>query len=411
LKIDENNDKNIKDNIRFLMTLISEKLYKCSEIYFIKFEELKVIITEQIERNLDFKANFIKNLDSDNRIENTSDLYENLLLIMENIKAYSLNLFSNFSNEMNNVSEEEREIQRKNEENKGMRRLNEYKIYYIDGFLKELEEVYNDYGIKISNVKEYIDLSSEYNNFRTKMIDEINGLTSYINSTYIYLKHIYDGNKLNEYFSNIEDQAEEIKILAYQFLRNQSFIIDKTIQLLKKDTLELYPNVKNELKHIIEITINNLIPLKMKDFKELKGSNTSKYNITFNSENNIGNYFVNSGSKGNIEGNYITNYSINYDMNEGLIIFNTILNSTAKGNINSQIDFINEEFKGVLGDGEIGLNVNYSLYDEKSYIEAYAKQNTINYNSSFMNNNSSESNIYSYIQVNPNVHIKFKKDF
>ena len=411
LKIDENNDKNIKDNIRFLMTLISEKLYKCSEIYFIKFEELKVIITEQIERNLDFKNDFIKNLDSDNRIENTRDLYENLLLIMKDIKTYSLNLFSNFSNEMNNVSEEEREIKRKNEENKGMRRLNEYKIYYIDGFLKELEEVYNDYGIKISNVKEYIDLSSEYNNFRTKMIDEINGLTSYINSTYIYLKHIYDGNKLNEYFSNIEDQAEEIKILAYQFLRNQSFIIDKTIQLLRKDTLELYPNVKNELKHNIEIILNNLIPLKMEDFKELERSDTSKYNITLNSENNIGNYFINSGSKGNIEGNYITNYSINYDMNEGLIIFNAILNSTAKGNINSQIDFINEEFKGVLGDGEIGLNVNYSLYDEKSYIEAYAKQNTINYNSSFMNNNSSESNIYSYIQVNPNVHIKFKKDF
>jgi len=58
---------------------------------------------------------------------------------------------------------------------------------------------------------------------------EINDITSYINSTYTYLKYIssIDTTELDNYFINIENDAEEIKILTLQFLRNETVLIDK----------------------------------------------------------------------------------------------------------------------------------------------------------------------------------------
>jgi hypothetical protein len=215
-------------------------------------------------------------------------------------------------------------------------------------------------------------------------MDEINDITSYINSTYTYLKYIssIDITELDNYFTNIENDAEEIKILTLQFLRNETLLIDKIKTLIKSNFTQIYPNEEKKLKEDVDEVLNTLIPSKLKKLEKKSITYNGKYedlNITSTYEND--NYII-SKSFGEIKDiNYKSHFIFDYNEVEKLIIFNATLNVTANSKFKTQIDFINEILEGSFVDGELGLNINYSLYDEKAYVRSYAKQNNSTYTS------------------------------
>ena len=374
LSINENYQENITNIIKNLMNEITDKLSSVSEKYFINFEEAKIEIGNLIDKNLDFVNKFKEVLNPENRINNTKISYEKITSTIEKIKDYSRNLFLNINSEFENISKDERE---KKEKELGLefRRLVEFKNYYIDGFLKQLEKKYDLYGQTISGLEEYVKLSSSNYLFLSKMKNELSSASNYINSTYLYLKYIYPEEKLEKYFSNIESNEEEIQILSYQFLRNESFIIDKTLKLIKKDVLKLYPNIEEGLKKDIINSLNIKIPNIMRELKTMERINSSEIkNITIIPENDSTNYLLKSNSVGYINGNFSTNYSFNINIDEGFIIFNSSLKAITLGQFTNIFDIIEENIDGTLGNSEIGLNLNYSIFDEKLYKEFYVVQ-------------------------------------
>jgi hypothetical protein len=323
LKINENDDNRMKGNISLLMNEIANKLNDVSEYYFIKIEEVKNEINTKIEKNLNFKDNFIEKLDAENRINNTQKAYNNLNLIKEYVLQFTLNLFNNFTNEIDNITENQRNEKKKELDN-AFRRLTEYDIYYINGKLKPLQESYENFTYQINTIQEYIDLSSAYNNFFSKIMDEVNEISSYINSTYIYLKYIYpDLSKLDNYFSNIENITEDMKILTLQYLRNETYLIDKTKVLIKNNLTQIYPHMSITFNNQINNFLNKKIPLILRKLEKINEINSSKFNdINLTSKYENVNYLF-SKLDGKIKDiNYFSSFSFDYDLNKNLIIFN-----------------------------------------------------------------------------------------
>jgi hypothetical protein len=249
----------MKGNISSLMNEIANKLNDVSEYYFIRIEEVKNEINTTIENNLNFIDNFIEKLDLENRINNTQKAYNNIILINNQVKNYTLNLFDNLTNEINTVTEEQRNETKNELENSGRRLTEKYKIYHIDGLFNQLEKAYRRFSKNVSNIKEYIDLSSEYNIFFNKINDDINHITSHINSTYTYLKYIYPISQIDDYFINIENITETIKLRSFQFLINETIYITKTNNI-KDEIKDFFQSQKINLKNNITGVLNSKIP-------------------------------------------------------------------------------------------------------------------------------------------------------
>jgi len=167
-----------------------------------------------------------------------------------------------------------------------------------------------------------------------------------------------------------------------QFLRNETVLIDKIKTLIKENFTQIYPNQEKKLKEDVDEVLNQKIPLILKKLDKKNNTYHGQYedlNITSTYEND--NYII-SKSFGEIKDiNYKSHFIFDYNEVEKLIIFNATLNVTANSKFKTQIDFINEILEGSFVDGELGLNINYSLYDEKAYVRSYAKQNNSTYTS------------------------------
>ena len=370
LKIDENNDNKIKENLIILMNEINNELIKVSEFYFSKIEETKNEINKEIDKNSDFKSNFIKNLNAENKIKNTVNAYEKINSIKENVISIFTNIFKNLTN----INEKEKGIEN--------RRLAEFNIDNINGLLEELEKAYDEFSNKIKGIKELFDLSNENNKFSSKILKDISDISSHINSIYTYLRYIYPNSKLDDYFLNIENNIEDIKILFLQFLRNETLIIEKTTNLINNNLTQIYKNMRNKLKNKITDSLAQSIPPILKKLKKINQENNSESeNITIISKYEYENELL-SKLYGMIKDiKYLSNFSFDYDLENKLITFNGTINVTANGVFNTEIDFIKEKLEGSFIDSELGLNINYSLYDKRAYIKAYVKQNNATYNS------------------------------
>jgi hypothetical protein len=128
--------------------------------------------------------------------------------------------------------------------------------------------------------------------------------------------------------------------------------------------------------------LNEEIPKILLNLVKINTNNKSQFNdIQISSKFESENYLF-SKSNGTIKDiNYLSAFSLDYDSENNLIIFNGILNVNADIIFNTQFEYINETLKGPIVDGELGLNINYSLYDERAYVRAYVKQNQFNYSS------------------------------
>ena len=246
-------------------------------------------------------------------------------------------------------------------------------------------------------------------------MDEVNDISSYINSTYTYLKYIspVDTIELDNYFTIIENDAEDIKILTLQYLRNETKLIDKTQTLIKNNFTQIYPNVKIKLNKDITTYLDNKIPQILKKLSKINQTyNESKYNnIELASKYENENYFF-SKSNGTIKDiNYLSTFS--FDLENNSIIFNGTLNVSANIIFNTEFEYINETLKGPIVDGELGLNINYSLYDEKAYVKAYAKQKQFNYSSQIAFDERINSNFVNITVYNvvPDFNIVLEKKF
>ena len=121
LKINENNDKKIKENIVLLMNEIGNKLNEVSNYFEMKMNETKIKMNQEIERNLEFKTNFMNKLDSENKIEKTENAYENLILIKTQVEKYSHNLLTDLLNKISDVTEEDRKKKKKKKKKKKLK--------------------------------------------------------------------------------------------------------------------------------------------------------------------------------------------------------------------------------------------------------------------------------------------------
>ena len=74
-----------------------------------------------------------------------------------------------------------------------------------------------------------------------------------------------------------------------------------------------------------------------------------------------------------------------FDSTNDTILFEGNISANADGNINNEIDIFSEKINGTLGNGVIGIKVNYSVYDEKAYATAYAKLNQTYYDTLIQN--------------------------
>ena len=374
LKIDEETDKNIKGNITSLMTSINDQLDPMYKSFNEKIEEGKNAIEETIKKEIKFAENFEKNLDSKNKINNSKNSYENISSIVNSVLTYSQNLFSNFVQKAKDQSATE-EVENPIK----LRNLEEFNHYLINGALEEFKNVYETFSKKILQIKEYIELSSSRNNFISKTNSEINDIESYINSTYLYLNKTYPSEELDNYFSNINDDVESIKILSNQFLRNESLIIDKIMYLIRDNITQIYPSIKDDFRKDVEDALKELIPIALKKINKIENRRENNFNdIEISSENNE----ILSKITGKVNNISYSSY-FSFDSTNDTILFEGNISANADGNINNEIDIFSEKINGTLGNGVIGIKVNYSVYDEKAYATAYAKLNQTYYDTSF----------------------------
>ena len=366
LKVDTSLEQEIKSNFKSLMESISDYLGIIYSNYIENKNEIIIEINKKIDGNLVFTENFNKELNAENKIKITQSSFDNISNIIESLKNYTKDISSNILQKS------------RNQVINNKRKLQEYQnSYYIKAALNDFKIVYNSMKDKIINIKQYIDLTSSYHLFFSKMITGIRDISSYINHTYTYLNEISNSTKLDDYFSNIETQVETIRNLSNEFLVNESLIIDNTLHLLRYGIIKIYSDIENDLLKDVDFALKTLFSeiLNKEPKNETKKGTYEKIDISVKNETAFTEVF------GNITDiNYNYNYSFNF-YNDSIIL-GIFLNASVNGITEEKVDIMSEIFNGTFGNGLIGLRVNYSLYDERAYAFAFVNHSKCYYDSS-----------------------------
>ena len=384
---DLNNSINEKENN--ISSIIENDINSFHEIFYNEFTNNFSKINE-IYQNEKNKANSelqkelqyfgISNISS--IISSTNNSYFNIMNILEkNIIQKTNDSLSNFD-ELDVI-------------NLNLRRATEYNNKIIDNQIRNYISIYKNFGSDILNNETYNSLSTIYNNFSDVIIEDIHNYSK-------LLKTIYQFECYKDF--------EQITYL-YDLFGNETIIFTKTIENIKNEINNMYKNVEEILTKKIDQAFDS-IPKILKLLTEQNRTQSSKTieNFINYSDNDIINNMITTLIIQNIT--YKNGYSIYYDKNNNNLCINLKVNANAFLDVNNTIDFITQRINGELGNAIIGLNINYSIYNDSTNVEAYFNQKKSNYSSSIIINNNFfnlTKNNYNLLYYTPELYNMIKR--
>ena len=247
--------RDINTKINDIKTIINyyiyEKLNVVEKNYYILDKEKNKKILNEINKILNYSKIFQNKLNSSQLIKNSNQAFNNLNIIKSNLNKYLLDSFSNF-HKNENITLNRRRLS------------NQVSIYSINEALKSYNQSFYKYTYKINEHKKLIEFEKIFENFKNIILNSCNNINKSIINTLNLLELYLTDENFNELKKNLNKQTENIinQISSYQ--KSQSNIINKSLNLLKKDLplifLKNYYTIKNLIDNSVKELYNKLFP-------------------------------------------------------------------------------------------------------------------------------------------------------
>ncbi len=406
-EINENKKEEIKN---IFNKEINENLKNISDIFIneqkIQDENLMNVLNKF---NTNFILDNVINEISNNQLGDILNLIgKKLLLKVDDLSNRIYQKFSNFSTllmEENNIK-----INAFSEQNK-IRNLDEIELFQINQMIKLIETKYINFTNKLLNTNKFQLIETKKGTFQTLIKKSSEQLSEHFYTYHIMLSQY---TNIDNIFSNIEEQGEEIRKILMNFLIEQTQNIDNIIYSYKTklnlswETLKilLSKEINNSLNEIYKYIFSDLNQFNSNEIKEEQNSLLINPLYLYNEYDEVIVY-MNFMIK-NIKMSY--GYSI-VKIND----FNFKINVHVYGSIDVKLSSIIDDFymniiEGKIGSGMIGIEPIYYLKDKSVEVDAYVKYEesmykSSNYEFNYENNWQKESEKEILIPVNDDIHI------
>ena len=336
-------------------------------------KEKNKITLNEINKILNYSKTFQDKLNSSKLIESSKKALNNLNIIKSDLNKYILNSFSNFSNNVNITL------------NLNRRRLSEQvSIYSINEALKSYNQSFYEYTYKINEHKKIIEFEKIFENFKNIIINSCKNINKSIINTLNLLELYLTEENFIELKKNLNKQTDNIinQITLYQ--KTQSDLINKSLNLLKKDLPLIFLKNYNKIKNLIDNSVKELYNKTFPKVNKINIPNSFSIKniklIKFNSETGDTHYDYENGIS-NLNTNY--NFDLNYIGNfEFKINFYIYFEANIKGNYNGD-PHLQYDLEGDLTKGLIKVIISNDFPTEKVKIEYNYGQNKASYNTRY----------------------------
>ena len=369
----EDIDSKINNIKEIINDCLYEKLNIIEKNYYLMNKEKNKITLNEINKILNYSKTFQDKLNSSKLIESSKKALNNLNIIKSDLNKYILNSFSNFSNNVNITL------------NLNRRRLSEQvSIYSINEALKSYNQSFYEYTYKINEHKKIIEFEKIFENFKNIIINSCKNINKSIINTLNLLELYLTEENFIELKKNLNKQTDNIinQITLYQ--KTQSDLINKSLNLLKKDLPLIFLKNYNKIKNLIDNSVKELYNKTFPKVNKINIPNSFSIKniklIKFNSETGDTHYDYENGIS-NLNTNY--NFDLNYIGNfEFKINFYIYFEANIKGNYNGD-PHLQYDLEGDLTKGLIKVIISNDFPTEKVKIEYNYGQNQASYNTRY----------------------------
>ena len=258
------------------------------------------------------------------------------------------------------------------------RNLNEeYYLVDIELVLIELEKDYKTFSDKILNSKNYANIANIQSALNTGLSNDALTLTKNFYPYKILIQQYTDDSIIDNYFTQLENEAENISKRTMDYISNTITQIQQTLDVIYEGRLNSWPTIRTEINKVVYDTLDEVFKEKFKNLEKIESSSLTqvKNNLIVEPLNIPGEEEEATLNKitfniSNI--NYKFGYSLKKDGD-----YNFKMNVFTEGDITLDIiqsvgNRVIEKISGKLGSGKIGLNANYTLHNLGVDYEAYA---------------------------------------
>ena len=368
----------LSDSSKEAMTnLINNKIYEIIypivNSYTEKDDLIKNKLTERISLFGDYVTEVKTNSNSNNIIDKTTNSFNSLIEIKDNIKNYIFGQIEEFKERF------EKELKKKyKDESRILESENiEFNIKNILSNIEKIKTTLETISKEIQITNEYLNISKQYSMFETEMKNMINNIESPIDNT---LENIFDYLTEEQYTSfstNLINQSKEIINFLQEYSNKESQLIYNSIDLIKNGIPLIYSTNYNEIKNKID---NYLIFYSDKFFNnEIIELNDIKEEIQGTEKLTLGQFTENMNGHNIRFSATIPSYTYSYLFKmkyENYEIY-TEASLTASSNIDVSYNSgaVYSRLRGTIGSGKMGLIKNDYLKDYSVFLNAY--QNTL----------------------------------
>jgi hypothetical protein len=260
----------------------------------------------------------------------------------------------------------------------------EYYLIDVEEALEGIEQKYEELSTNILDSKSYANIE----NIRHSLVITINNEASTLtNSFYAYrvlIQQYTDNAIIDKYFEDLESDAKEIKNEAFDFIVDASNEIQKAINIIYERRVNSWYTIRKKINDVVFESLDEVFKDKLSQLTDLSYESN---NINMKSLRVDPIYITGKDGESlneitfNITDiNYKYGYSLKKDGD-----YNFKMSVYTEGDITLDIisnvgDRVIEKISGKLGSGKVGLNANYTLYNQQVDYEAFAKINKIQYN-------------------------------
>ncbi len=238
----KNNMKNFIQKIYDLISPINIE-YEKNDI------NIKNNLAQKIESFGDYVTKVSDKLNSDEIILNTTNSYNNIKNIGEEIKTFfQNNLTNDIENEINKINltlPSKKEL----EEQYNIRNLKEFEIKDILNNIKEIKSSLNNITEESIKLEEFSKFSKDNSNFEKQFSNILQHINTPVNNALEILIDYLSFEQYSNFKTDILNQSKEIKKIIQIFYEKEGTITYNCLNFIKQGFLLLYNDVKTQIKN------------------------------------------------------------------------------------------------------------------------------------------------------------------
>ena len=374
----------IKDNMINFIEKIINLISPINKEYDENDLNIKNNLKEKINSFDNYVTEVITKLNSDEIILNTTNSFNNIKNIGEEIKTFfKNNLTENIENglkEINMTLPSKKEL----EEKYKLRNLKEFEIKDILTNIKEIYSSLNNITEESIKLEEFSQFSKINSNFEKQFSNTLQHITTPVNNALETLIDYLSIEQYSDFKNNILNQSKEIKEIIQKFFDSESTITYNCLIFIKNGFLLLYNDIYTQIK---EKTDNYLTKYIDEIFNKITRVNTNS-NIIIGKENiTLGSFSQDIFGELIQFSSTVPYYEYSYGFKFKYSDYQLYTELTAYGSSNIDVYFefgdSRAKLSGNVGAGIMGLQINDFLIDNSVLINALQYVNRTSYIKSF----------------------------